>query len=1016
LSADPIDRLEAWAQKAEEAWSKGDFAGALQNYARGMSERLATGDYGVKPGAQLGVADFFVLERLSDLARLFGRTEAADELLEISVNQIGAAGNRYWADLLHVKRIDLALGSGRLRMAQSLLGEMSQSIGDVTQISFTPEGLTAWERRCHWPNADGRDRATIFALLYFVMGKLLAACGQYRQAASSLRRGLAHTTERAGGGGAHRVPQELAKQAVAPLTLALATALLEKGELEGAAKYLHELTELMQEKTGPAFFVQTLELQGKLHLLAGEFGAALGCFRQVRDSCVRHGFARAAVAATLNLAQALIFLNQTLDARRHLQVARDHAQQIGDTAAVARAEWLLQLALARAESLADSVPIARTVTEQWEFGDAARQQTLSGKAYDDDDTEAQVARAFADAINPLDLPQPDNYLAFFEERVLGFHWLLGRRDFKGCAAYLAQLEKIFFYTDSALIKVRLRVLSGLLAYYMDDFRQAEKILTEAQTELRRMHLLPELWQLQRVLQWSLVKLGADEAMQEELATENARLLGIIADSLESDDRAFFLLNKWTAEEEELAALVNRLSRMKAELSLMPWYRRFRQRRHLRAQTAELLRIIDHYRDIKAERTTRGPMATPEAASGLRGQDSKDSAPPSGPSFLRRLWPYKRRHATISFLVLPDRVIVIRQSPFTLDFGVGSATRIEVRELVRQWHEIIARITQEKARGLGLRPEEAGAETGATDALFSTLTERAREIAESLSKLLQLPSVLDNLSRSTRSLTLVPDDTLHGFPFAAIIHRGRYLVERYALSFAYHSDDQAPVPRAEGGESGALLVGASLGGGDWPPLEFVPQELDNVAGWVAGRRLATQRLDDARPACAAPDKATVISALSRSSFVHLACHGIFKPDHPAHSGIVLRPARQPDVLSVQELSALDLANIRHVTLSACWSADHFILPGRWVISLPETLARSGVGSVLGCLWLVDDRVATSFMAEFYQHLNKHTRAEALRLTQLACLKNELAVPDSPDTTHPIFWAGYQLYGRADALRL
>ncbi|HVG33776.1 MAG TPA: hypothetical protein VM911_11865, partial [Pyrinomonadaceae bacterium] len=766
LSADPIDRLEAGAQKAEDAWRSGDFAAALQHYAQAVSERLATSDYGVAAGAQLQAADFVVFERLSDLARLFGRAEAADQLLEISINQISAAGNVYWADLLRVKRIDLALGRGCLRKAQSLLGEMCQGNKDVTQISFKTDGLKAWERRWHWPNADEGDRATIFALLYFVMGRLLAALGQYGQAAEALQRGLAHTRERGADGIAYRGPQEMAKQAVAPLTLALANALLEKGELESAAGYLNQLKEQMQEQIGPALFVQTLELQGRLDLLKGEFGAALACFQQVLALCVRRGFVRAAVAATLNLAQALIFLNQTLDARRHLKLALEHAERIGDVAAVARAEWLLQLALARAESLADGVPVAETVTEQWGFGETTpKKQSISEQPQTDDAVMGErAARAFADGVNPLNLPQSDNYLAFFEERALGFHWLLGRRDLEGCAAYLAQLQKIFANTDSMLIKLRLHVLSGMLAYYRDDFAEAERLLTAAQTELRRLRLLPELWQAQRLLGWCRLKLGRDEVLQEDLAAENARLLGAMAGSLEREDRAFFLLNKWTAEEEELAALVNRLSRMKKELSAAPWHQRLGLRRQLTAQLYELLHIIDRYRDITAERKTHGPTEMPEVATGLRPQQWLGRDLPPGQPFWRRLWQRKRRHATISFLVLPDRIVIVRQSRFKLDFSVSPATRIELRELVRQWHEIIAQITGARSRGLGQRPVEAPVHEKESGAALDDLTENARRIAERLSNLLQLPSVLDNLSRSTRSLTLVPDDSLHGFPF------------------------------------------------------------------------------------------------------------------------------------------------------------------------------------------------------------------------------------------------------------
>ncbi|HEX8071094.1 MAG TPA: CHAT domain-containing protein [Pyrinomonadaceae bacterium] len=46
-------------------------------------------------------------------------------------------------------------------------------------------------------------------------------------------------------------------------------------------------------------------------------------------------------------------------------------------------------------------------------------------------------------------------------------------------------------------------------------------------------------------------------------------------------------------------------------------------------------------------------------------------------------------------------------------------------------------------------------------------------------------------------------------------------------------------------------------------------------------------------------------------------------------------------------------------------------------------------MLGCLRVVDDRVGAAFMIRFYEHLNAHPRAEALRQTQLDCLAGRLA---------------------------
>ncbi len=151
-------------------------------------------------------------------------------------------------------------------------------------------------------------------------------------------------------------------------------------------------------------------------------------------------------------------------------------------------------------------------------------------------------------------------------------------------------------------------------------------------------------------------------------------------------------------------------------------------------------------------------------------------------------------------------------------------------------------------------------------------------------------------------------------------------------------------------------------------------------------------------------------LQSCDFAHIACHGLFRPDVPDASGLVLIPtAGSPEVLSIRELSGLDLTNIRHVTLSSCWSADYFALPGRWVISLPETLWRSGAKSVLGSLWPVDDRLAVAFMDRYYRYTERFPQAEALRLTQLDCLRGRLVETGHPRSALLSTWAGFCLYG-------
>ena len=122
----------------------------------------------------------------------------------------------------------------------------------------------------------------------------------------------------------------------------------------------------------------------------------------------------------------------------------------------------------------------------------------------------------------------------------------------------------------------------------------------------------------------------------------------------------------------------------------------------------------------------------------------------------------------------------------------------------------------------------------------------------------------------------------------------------------------------------------------------------------------------------------------------------------------------EVLSIRDLACTDLSHLRQVVLSACWSADNFVLPGRRVVSLPETLCRAGARSVLGSLWPVDDAIAVALMGRFYDYLETHPRDEALRRAQLDCLQGRLFGGPDAYATHPVAWAGFTLSGDAGRL--
>jgi CHAT domain-containing protein len=94
----------------------------------------------------------------------------------------------------------------------------------------------------------------------------------------------------------------------------------------------------------------------------------------------------------------------------------------------------------------------------------------------------------------------------------------------------------------------------------------------------------------------------------------------------------------------------------------------------------------------------------------------------------------------------------------------------------------------------------------------------------------------------------------------------------------------------------------------------------------------------------------------------------------------------------------------------------LLPGRRIVSLPETLYRAGARSILACTWPVDDRVAEHFLARFYAHAGTLSRTEALRRTQIECRSRVLPGCGDIDTSDPFYWAGFNLFGEAGRLDL
>ena len=159
------------------------------------------------------------------------------------------------------------------------------------------------------------------------MGQWLSVNGFDGHAAVLLERGAVHARPPA--------PQT-AGLAHTPLRLALAAVRLEQGDLGAAGEALREVEATLDEVRRPGPYVDWLELSAKRDLLIGDLGRALERFQRVQDVCWHGGFRRATLAAVLNQAQVLIYVNQTAAAEELLTEAGEAARMLKDPTAAAR--------------------------------------------------------------------------------------------------------------------------------------------------------------------------------------------------------------------------------------------------------------------------------------------------------------------------------------------------------------------------------------------------------------------------------------------------------------------------------------------------------------------------------------------------------------------------------------------------------------------------------------------------------------------------------------------------------
>lgn len=141
------------------------------------------------------------------------------------------------------------------------------------------------------------------------------------------------------------------------------------------------------------------------------------------------------------------------------------------------------------------------------------------------------------------------------------------------------------------------------------------------------------------------------------------------------------------------------------------------------------------------------------------------------------------------------------------------------------------------------------------------------------------------------------------------------------------------------------------------LAFAQLEVAAVArGWRNDSRVVLEGASATREA--------VLTAMSTSSYVHFACHGVFDWQSPSSSALLLANDERLTLSDV--LGVADLSRARITVLSACETGiiDAELAPSEFV-GLPNAFLEAGSSCVVGSLWAVDDASTAIMMKRFSQ---------------------------------------------------
>jgi tetratricopeptide (TPR) repeat protein len=165
----------------------------------------------------------------------------------------------------------------------------------------------------------------------------------------------------------------------------------------------------------------------------------------------------------------------------------------------------------------------------------------------------------------------------------------------------------------------------------------------------------------------------------------------------------------------------------------------------------------------------------------------------------------------------------------------------------------------------------------------------------------------------------------------------------------------------------------------------------------------------------PSAEAVIHRVEECNIAHFACHGRTSQIDPSSSGLILQRRDEfgdavQDVLTVHDLSEINLQHAQLAYLSACSTAENKAARlADEAIHVVSGFQVAGFPHVIGCLWPSVDRVCVEVARGFYASL---VEQGVLRLESrgiAAALHTSVIEERAKDWKRPLNWAQFVHYG-------